>query len=205
MVQIKLMKLILDRYLSYFIEHIKAERDSFIYDIMSLNYDMQKATTPLNTEEKEIIYEASMSKIEILSDKLKKSDIEYLKEGIEDFYNSTDTYEGIGEIKNAFTTDINFVKELSSQLRGNFIKNEMAKYLYKIFVNENDKERKIGLQFSKYFGKAIIKNLSGNRFKYRKIDNDKKVTFEFDEEPNGEITIKNHAINPNETIIPSDW
>jgi hypothetical protein len=204
-------------HISYFIEHIKAERDSFIYDIMSLNYDMQKATTPLNTEEKELIYEASMSKIEILSDKLKKSDIEYLKEGIEDFYNSNDVYEGIGEIKNAFVTDIDFIKELSLQMRGNFIKNEMAKYLYKIFVNENEKERKIGLQFNKYFGKAILKKVNGKVFKYRKLDSDKKIIFEFNEEPkqktipieienpNGEITIKNHAINPNETIVPSDW
>ncbi len=166
-------------HISDFISQIKRERDGFIYEIMSLKYDTQKAITPLDTEEKELVYEASMSKIEVLSDKLKKRDIDYLKEGIEDFYESDDNLEDVN-IHRFFNTPIEFIQELSKQLNNNYLKNDMAKYLYKIFVNESEKDRKIGLQFNKYFGKAIIKNLSGNRFKYRKIDNEKNVTFNED-------------------------
>ncbi len=46
------------------------------------------ATTPMNTEEKELIYEASMSKIDVLSDKLIKKDLEYFRGTIEDLYES---------------------------------------------------------------------------------------------------------------------
>ena len=53
---------------------------------MSLKYDIQKATTPIDTEEKELIYESSMSKIDVLSDKIKKRDLEYFRDIIEDFY-----------------------------------------------------------------------------------------------------------------------
>jgi hypothetical protein len=166
-------------HISDFISQIKRERDSFIYEIMSLKYDTQMATTPLNTEEKELIYEASMSKIEVLSDKLKKRDIDYLKEGIEDFYESDDNLEDVN-IHRFFNTPIEFIQELSKQLNNNYLKNDMAKYLYKIFVNESEKDRKIGLQFNKYFGKVSQKWLNGKVFKYRKIDNEKNVTFNED-------------------------
>ncbi len=45
-------------------------------------------------------------------------------------------------------------------------------------MNENEKDRKIGLQFNKYFGKAEYKKMNGKAFKYRKIDSDKKAIFE---------------------------
>jgi len=64
-------------HISDYIKAIQNERDNFIYDIMSLKYDKYQATTTLQTVEKELIYEASMSKIEVLSDKLKKLDIVY--------------------------------------------------------------------------------------------------------------------------------
>jgi hypothetical protein len=195
-------------HISDFLKQVERERDDFIYEIMSLKYDVHMATTPMNTEEKELIYEASMSKIEVLSDKLKKGDMGYLKEGIEDFYSSNDTYDGVEEIRRAFTTDIDFIQELFLQIRRNFIKNEMAKYLYKIFVNENEKDRKIGLQFNKYFGKAEYKKMNGKAFKYRKIDGDKKVIFEEQvpiiEVVTEEQTVANRAKNHLHSI-PSDF
>jgi len=50
-------------HISDFLEQVERERDDFIYEIMSLKYDIHMATTPMNTEEKELIYEASMSKL----------------------------------------------------------------------------------------------------------------------------------------------
>ena len=189
-------------HISDYIKAIKKERDDFIYQIMSLKYDKYQATTPLSTDEKELIYEASMSKIEVLSDKLKKRDINYFQDVIEDAYESREI-QGVSmdlnkmEIKDS----IGFVYEIQKQMNGNYLKNDMSRVLYKVFVNENETDRKIGLQFNKHFGKAYLKNLCGDRFKYRKIDTDKSVEFSVnipytDEHQNGTITIKNHVIEP---------
>ena len=191
-------------HIRFYIEEIRKERDSFIHDLMRLKYDMALATTPLSTTEKELIYESSMSKIEVMSDKLKSNDIYYFKDIIEDFYNSSDLQELQQEIFR--TMSINnveeFITELQKQLNGNYIKNDLSKFIYKILINENEADRKIGLQLNKHFGKAVLKNLNGNRFKFRKIDSDKDVDFiktikvEITQ-PNGTTTIKNHVINPN--------
>lgn len=186
-------------HISFYIEAIHKERDNFIIDLMRYKYDMAKATTPLQTVEKELIYEASMSKIEVLSDKIKKHDIEYFKDAIEDFYDSDDLEEVKRELHNKedIRNVANFISELQKQFNGNYIKNSLSKALYKIFVNENEADRKIGLQLNKYFGKAQIKNLNSNRFKFRKIDTDREVIFEQVEEP----PIKNHKVKE----LPNDF
>jgi len=191
-------------HISFYIEAIKRERDSFLYDLMRIKYDMSLATTPLQTEEKELIYEASMTKIEVMSDKLKKHDIEYFKDYIEDFYQSNE--ENLQDIKRELA-QINikepnsFVRELNTQLTNNYIKNDLSRLLYKIFVNESEKDRKIGLSLNNHFGKAVLKNLNGNRFKYRKIDKDKKVIFE--EPKTAKEIIQDLKANGNLTIEDS--
>ena len=165
-------------YITDFLSVVEKERDSFIYEIMSLKYDMILATTPFDTEEKELIYEASMSKIEVLADKIKKSDIEYLKDTIEDFYESNQLEPLNLEIKKMNIFDSNsFITELNQQLRGNYLKNDISKVLYKIFVNDTESDRKIGLILNRFFGKSIQKWIEGKNFKYRKIDSDKEVNF----------------------------
>jgi len=161
-----------------FLAKVEEERESFIYKIMSLKYDMDLATTPFHTEEKELIYEASMSKIEILSDKIKKKDMEYLKNSIEDFYESNQLELLSLELNKMKISSVNeFIIELNRQLNGNYIKNDMSKILYKIFVNELESDRKIGLQLNRFFGKSIQKWIDGINFKYRKIDGDREVIF----------------------------
>jgi len=169
-------------HIKFYIEAIRNERDSFLYDLMRLKYDMSLATTPMQTEEKELIYEASMTKIEVLSDKIKKHDIAYFSDYIEDFYKSDD--EDYQDIKRdlkiilGIDSHTSMIKEIQKQFNGNYIKNDLSRILYKIFVNEKEKDRKIGLALNNFFGKAVLKNLNGNRFKYRKIDRDKEVIFE---------------------------
>jgi len=62
-----------------------------------------------------------------------------------------------------------FIIELNGQLKGNYLKNDISKILYKIFVNENETDRKIGLLLNRFFGKSIQKWIKGKNFKYRKI------------------------------------
>ncbi len=190
-------------HIRFFIDEIKKERDGFITDLMRLKYNMALATSPLSTEEKELIYEASMSKIEVMSDKIKTHDIEYFKDVIGDFYDSSDLQDVQQEIFRTMgiqnTNEL--IVEIQQQFNGNYIKNDLSKILYKILVNDNEADRKIGLQLNKHFGKAEYKKLNQKAFKYRKIDNDKNVKFREIlnveiEEPNGTITVKNHVIEP---------
>jgi hypothetical protein len=165
-------------HISDYIKAIEKERDSFIYEIMSLKYDFLLASTPFHTEEKELIYEASMSKIEVLSDKLKKNNIDYFQDIIEEFYESMEYSNLIGELdKLNIKNPTDFVIELQKQMNGNYLKNDIAKLLYKICINESETDRKIGLQFNKYFGKAEHKKLDGKTLKYRKLDSDREVIF----------------------------
>ena len=166
-------------HISDYIKAIQNERDKFIYDIMSLKYNKYQATTTLQTEEKELIYEASMSKIEVLSDKLKKLDITYFQDIIEEFYQSGNMQSVSMDLyRLKITTPIELLMELQKQMNGNHIKNDLAKVLYKIFINENEADRKIGLQFNKHFGKAKHKWTDGKTVKYRTIDSDKSVMFQ---------------------------
>ena len=166
-------------HISDYIEAIRKERDNFIYDVMSLKYIKSLATTPLSTEEKELIYEASMSKMDVLSDKLKKKDIGYFDDAVGDFYNSDELEKVMGKLRRMnLETKEDLIRELNTQLNGNYIKNDLSNILYKIFVNENETDRKIGLQFNKHFGKATHKFLSGKTIRYRKVDSDKVVGFD---------------------------
>ena len=196
-------------HIRFFIDEIKKERDSFIIDLMRLKYDMALATTPMPTDEKELIYEASMSKIEVMSDKIKKHDIEYFRDVVGDFYDSSDLHEVRQEIFKTMiieNTD-DLIIEIQKQFNGNYIKNDLSKVLYKILVNEDEKDRKIGLSLNKHFGKATLKNLSGNRFKFRTIDSDKNVNFNNDiplEVIEADGQIKNMMINKNNGKLTVD-
>jgi len=170
----------------YFIEEVKKERDKFIFDIMSLEYCMSSATKPMETEEKDLIYEQSMTKLEVLADKIKTKDIEYFKDIIEDFYKSSefnllkeDIY--ILQIK----TPLEFVSEIQKQFNGNYIKNDIFKIIYKIFVtNKEESDKKMWLNINTHFGKAIYKKINNKAFKYRKINKDKESVFREDVFPN---------------------
>ena len=146
---------------------------------MSLKYDIEKATTPIDTEEKELIYESSMSKMDVLSDKIKKRDIEYFRDIIEDFYLDGTLYNIKAELQKIGLGSFELmIRELRFQFDCNYIKSDLLKNIYKIFVNENDTDRKIGLQLNRHLGKPLQKKIEGKNFKYRKIDSDKEVIFD---------------------------
>jgi hypothetical protein len=166
-------------HISFYIEAVKEERDRFIYDIMSIKYDIQKATTPIDTEEKELIYESSMSKMDVLSDKIKQRDIEYFRDIIEDFYLDSTLHNIKVELQKIGLGSFELmIHELRFQFDGNYIKSNLLKNIYKIFVNENDTDRKIGLQLNRHLGKPLQKKIEDKNFKYRKIDSEKDVKFD---------------------------
>ena len=186
-------------HIKFYIEAIKRERDNFIFDLMRLKYDMHKATKPMHTIEKEMIYEASMTKLEVLCDKIKKYDIDYFVEPIEVFYDSEESEKQMIELRlMKLDSPTDFIKELKIQFDGNHIKANMLVSLYKIFVKDTDTNTTVGRQFNKHFTPTKQKKIIGKNFRYRAIDEDRKVVFADEipveiEEADG--TIKNTVIN----------
>jgi len=170
-------------HIKFYIKEIIKERDGFIFDIMKIKYDISKATKPMPTEEKEMIYEASMSKLEILCDKIKKYDIEYFREPIEIFYESPEMSDHAVELKMLqLEGHLDFIKELNKQFNGNFITTKMLEMLYRILVKPNETANIVGRQFGKHFKPTILKKIDNKTFRYRHIDEDKEVIFK-DEYP----------------------
>jgi len=170
-------------HIKFYIEEIIKERDSFIFDIMKIKYDIHSAKRPLQTEEKEMIYEASMGKLEILCDKIKKYDIEYFREPIEIFYESPEMSDHAVELKMLqLEGHLDFIIELNKQFNGNFITTKMLEMLYRIFVKPAETANAIGRQFGKHFKSTTLKKMDNKVFRYRHIDEDRKVIFQ-DEYP----------------------
>jgi hypothetical protein len=164
-------------HISEYIEAIREERDNFIYDIMSLKYDKYQATTPMPTEEKEIVYQASMSKIDVLGDKIKKLDFDYFRDGLEEANNSNDEDVTIKEFAHDLNADSvdGVLAIIKTEFTRNYISNRMASFLYRVFVNEKESYRKVGISFNRLFGKALQKKVNGKVVKYRKINSDREV------------------------------
>ena len=165
-------------HISDYIEAIREERDKFIYDIMSVKYDKYEATTPQVTEEKEIVYQTSMSKIDVLGDKIKKLDFDYFRDGLEEADDSDNEDVTIREFAHDLNADDvdGVLAIIKAEFTRNYISNRMASFLYKIFVNEKESYRKVGISFNKLFGKALLKKVNGKVIKYRKINPDREVT-----------------------------
>jgi len=154
----------------FFIEDMnKIERDDFLYDLMKLRYNYEMATRPMNTEEKQLICEASTPQLEMLSNKLHEKDFDYFRRYLDIFYDDTsnELYE---EIKNRLHKDFNindtqtFVEELGDGLFKGYVKSQLIQALVKIMIDPKLTPVSIGKMVSKYLGKSKVKKIYGKTF-----------------------------------------
>jgi hypothetical protein len=166
-----------------YIKAIQSERDDFIIDLIMYNYDINKAQKCQETEEKERIYRASMTKIEILSDKIKSNDKHFFddileilededKEELFSFFRDKKipiTNESVADTFKYIVSDIN------KDYKENIIKNNYLIFLYNYFVSKSDSGTKRGSNLSSFFGKS--KNTS-KQIRYRYISTIEKYKAE---------------------------
>lgn len=157
-----------------FIKEIKKERDNFLRDLICYKYSKERATVPLETEAKERIYRASMTKIEILVDKIKKLDKNFF---VNDFAELLESYEydELLTLSNKYQimqnpnltkmAEVLFKSIYDDIFKGSRINNKTLIFLYKIFVSSVDNNTKMGTSLNSHFGSSTV----SNGLRYRKI------------------------------------
>ena len=146
----------------------KHERDDFLFDLMRLKYDYNLATRPMNTEEKQLICEASTPQPEIIINKLKEKDFDYFRNILDDFFDdgNEDMLNLQGDIFKKFniTTTQDFIEELGDGLFKGYIKSPMLQSLVRIIINPKLSSVSVGKMMSKYLGKSKQKKINGKKY-----------------------------------------
>jgi len=166
-----------------YIKAIKNERDNFIIDLLLYNYDINKAQSCQDTEEKERIYRASMTKIEILTDKIKSNDQHFFDDILEilEDEDKEELFSFFRDKKIPITNESlvdtfkYIVSDINKDYKENIIKNNYLIFLYHYFVSKADSGTKRGSNLSSFFGKS--KNTS-KQIRYRYISTIEKYKAE---------------------------
>lgn len=165
-----------------FINAIQKERELFLENLFCFEYDDEKAMTIHVTAEKERIYRASMSKIEILADKVKSVDTYFFGN---DF---CEICEMLGEEKFKILCEEAHIPLLFSDAKLDYkktiengvltklamlpieknIENSVLVFLYKIFVGEEN-ITKIGTQLNAHFGASVVVKRGDKAIRMREV------------------------------------
>ena len=164
--------------MSKFITALKVEREGFIKDLVLFNFDLNRARTCEHTEEKERIYRSSMTKIEILNDKIKNQDIGFFDDILEILENEKEEEvfqymvdKKITIINENIRETLDFLKnEIKIEFKKNIIKNKYLVFLYYFFVSKNDSTTKMGSQLTSFFGKSFNRKKNNIQTRYRYVN-----------------------------------
>ncbi len=167
-----------------FIQGIQGERDEFLKDLLLYDFDASKARVAMDTEEKEQIFRASITKSEILAEKIKDLDIEFFENdvvelaemmGKDEFKELCERFgipivSVIGKDERVSTT-LSVVDDFFNELYEKKFraKNKYFLFFYTLFTGEKSPQ-KLGTMLTNLFGRSIpYKDDSGESARYRKI------------------------------------
>lgn len=164
--------------MSNFIKAVQLEREGFVTDVVLYNFDLNMARTCMETDEKERIYRASMTKIEILNDKIKKQDSNFFDDMLEILENEDEEYvfsfltdKKIPVINDNIKDTLVFIRnDIKSDYKQNLIKNKYLVFLYHFFVSKTDTTTKMGNHLTSFFGKSFNTRKNNEQIRYRHID-----------------------------------
>ena len=176
-----------------FVEGIRKELESFIFDLFKYDFNVNKARVPAVTQEKYHIYLASVKKSEIFANALKQKDIEFFETIMIDYVELMDNeiFErlcekfGIVIVKDEFgrldkvATYKSLIKEVFNQLYGGgSVDNRYLSFLYVIATGEKpENTQKIGTALTIYFGKSKLKKQNNKVFRVRQVAPDEDFPF----------------------------
>lgn len=149
--------------IAQFIDKVQEERDAFISDLLLYNYDVELASTAQQTDEKHRIYRASMTKHEILADKLKELDAEFFLNDFAEIAETMKAEEFFNLCKERKVVSINdeiqmTVEHLISNMFTDIELHERAEnahlqFLFEVFTSDRS-ATKIGTILSSHFGQS---------------------------------------------------
>lgn len=163
-------------HIKYFINGVKKEVDGFLTDLVRYKYDISKATVAQDTEEKQRIYHASMTKAEILADKIREKDLSYFMHEIEEraeldedlfmelykdckdltIIQFEDTNGYIDKNSSIEKMTENLIDKLKDGFKKDVLENSIFIFLYKLFVDDTLKSNAIGSRLNKHFNKSYV-------------------------------------------------
>ena len=170
-----------------FIKEIQKERDNFLIDLVCYSYSFDKARKCLDTEEKERIYRASMTKIEILADKVKTLDKNFFMNDIMEILEQMNEDEKEDLMKKHSVCiyaddETATIENLLEEIRRNAIEHQMILnshllFLYLVFVDKNATLTKIGTALNSHFGQSYVKSIENKKIRVREIAEFKQKEF----------------------------
>lgn len=170
-----------------FIKEIQKERDNFLIDLICYSYSFDNARKCLDTEEKERIYRASMTKIEILADKVKGFEESFFANDICEILENMEKEEKEELMKNHKVViieddDTATINNLLNNMRDFGINhqclvNSHLIFLYLVFVDKHANMTKIGTALNSHFGQSCVKSISGKKVRVREIEEFKQKEF----------------------------
>ena len=134
------------------IKEIKSERNEFLKLLKILKVDKNFALSLFHTEQKTKIMEQSNTRQDLIKHKFIEQDFKFFEEKLDDFLDGKEEDFEIKEIKKneAIAEKIYFSfknsdmkKEFLNNLKFGGFSNEILKWFYKIFINEDDSEKKV--------------------------------------------------------------
>jgi hypothetical protein len=156
---------------SEFIAKVQEERDEFCFDIMSLRVDELLATTPMQTEEKITINEASIPKSQLFADKIKVRDIEFFEKGLLSYF--VEKRKLANDDKDSIDKDVQeHLIPLKEAFKTGRLGTSLSIDLYKIFVPRDSdlSNSSIGAKISTVLGsKTLFTTKKGKYFGYREL------------------------------------
>lgn len=170
-----------------FIKEIQKERDNFLIDVVCYSYSFDNARKCLETEEKERIYRASMTKIEILADKVKNFDKSFFENDLCEILEQMETEEKENLMKahqvlifdkDDLKTMQNLLEDMRSfAIEHQCLNNSHLIFLYHIFVDKTATLTKIGTALNSHFGQSYVKSIENKKARVREIAEFKQKEF----------------------------
>lgn len=167
-----------------FIKSIVKERDSFLIDLVCYAYDISRAKSCLETEEKDRIYRGSMTKIEILADQVKLLNPSFFENDIcaileqmssEEKKELYSKYNIISIVDNYNKdNDLLTVKNIVNEMRKfaleyKCLPNSTLIFLYLVFVDKSANQTKIGTALNSHFGQSFTKSIENKKLRIREV------------------------------------
>lgn len=169
-----------------FIKEIQKERDNFLIDLICYAYSFDKARKCLETDEKERIYRASMTKIEILADKVKTMDIKFFTNDICEILEQMDDEKeelmkkhdvciyANDDIK---TMEMLYENMRSTAISHQYLYNAHLLFLYVVFIDKHATLTKIGTALNSHFGQSFVKSIDNKKIRVREVAEFKQKEF----------------------------
>ena len=170
-----------------FIKEIEKERDCFLVDLICFSYSFGKAKQCLETSEKERIYRASMTKIEIMADKVKNLERDFFENDLVEILEQMETLEKEDLMKkngvlifdnDDFKTMQNLIEEMRNYAvnHQSFLASHLT-FIYNLFVDANATATKSGTALNSHFGQSYSTTINNKRLRLRAVEEFKQKEF----------------------------